>query len=101
MPTLPLTAYWKRYGGGKEHLRVKAAEEAKTAQRIADYVNGLIADNPSELQQYYFATIARDLGVTVDQVRSAISDGGYNGITIGVRAEERWLLERYRTSSKP
>ena len=92
MPQLPVQPRFKSYLGSKENLRRKAAEHNAMAQRVADYVNSLAANNPNEIQQYTFSTIARDLGFTTDQVRSAIGDGGYNGITFGVRKAEREAL---------
>lgn len=65
------------------------------AQQIADHLNRKIAKNPAEIQQYMFASIANELGMPVDVVRSAISDGGHNGITLGVREDERQALARY------
>ncbi len=97
MAALPLTAQFKSYRGSKENLRRKSVQDAFVAQRIATYVNGLVANNPDETQQYIFASIAHDLGVTTEEVRSAISDGGYNGITFGVREENRRALARFKT----
>jgi hypothetical protein len=96
MGALPLRPNLKFYRGSKRHLQRKNAEYNAMAERVADYVNALIANNPNEIQQYLFGTIASDLGLTVDQVRSAISDGGYNGITVGVREDARRALARYR-----
>lgn len=98
MPILPLSPHLKTYQGAKPELRRKNSAANATAVRIAEYVNGLIANNPDDLQQYYFASIASDLDVTTDQVRNAISDGGFNGITISVRAEDRQKLKRYEAS---
>jgi hypothetical protein len=97
MAILPLTARFKSYRGSKENLRRKSVAAAVVAQRISTYVNGLIANNPREIQQYMFASIARDLGLTTEEVRSAISDGGYNGITFGVREDDRRELARFKT----
>jgi hypothetical protein len=47
-------------------------------------------------QVYFFGSIAYDLGLTDEQVREAISDGGYNGITIRVRPKDRAAMDRYR-----
>lgn len=97
MAAIPLSPKLKYYRGGKESIRRKTAEFNAKARRIADHVNRLMADNPREIQQYMFASIARDLGFTTDEVRNAISDGGYNGITLGVRGQDREALERYRS----
>lgn len=96
MPLLPLTPDFKVYRGSKENLRRKATEYNAIAQRVADHVNTLVANNPDEIQQYMFASIARDLRLTIDQVRSAIPDGGYNGITFSVLEAERQALARYK-----
>jgi hypothetical protein len=96
MSKLPVMPHLKVYRGSKENLRRKAAQHNAIAQRVADHINALVANNPREIQQYMFATIARDLGLKTDQVRSAIYDGGYNGITFGVREAEREALVRYK-----
>jgi hypothetical protein len=92
MAQLPITAQFKRYTGAKPELRRKAAEAIARAERIATHLNRLIAANPGETQQYYFASMAINLGVTTEQVRSAVSDGGYNGITLWVTPADRERL---------
>jgi hypothetical protein len=81
---LPVRPAFDDYRGSKENRLRKAAEFNSMAQRVADHVNSLAANDPHR-QQYMFASIARDLGLTTDQVRSALPDGGYNGITLSVR----------------
>jgi hypothetical protein len=93
---VPVVPHFKHYRGGKENIRQKTEQFNAMAQRVADHLNTLIANNPDEIQQYLFYSIARDLHLTVDDVRSAISDGGYNGITVGVREEYRRDLVRYK-----
>ncbi|RWM94042.1 MAG: hypothetical protein EOR86_17805 [Mesorhizobium sp.] len=73
MPILPLVPHVRGYRGGKRDLQLKNAEVHMQARRIADHVNCLIANDPGELQQYFFTSIARDLGVSVEVVRAAIS----------------------------
>lgn len=97
MPFLPFTAQFKHYAGAKPELRRKNNEAFAVATRIAEHVNRLVANNPNELQQYYFASIAAEMDVTTNQVRSAISDGGYNGITLRVTGEDREELKRYES----
>jgi|GEM_PF-2408242 len=96
MANIPLTPHLKNYRGSKEALRRKTAAFNAMAHRVADHVNTLMANNPSEIQQYHFYEIAHDLGLSVDDVRSAISDGGYNGITLGVRDEGRQALACFK-----
>lgn len=96
MPSLPLTPHLKRYGGSKESLRRKNTEYNLMAQRVADYINKQIAANPNEIQQYFFGDVAAKLGLSVDQVRDAISDGGYNGITIRVQDKDRVTLSLFK-----
>jgi len=75
---LPVVPRFKRYRGAKPNLQRKSAEEFRVAQRIAEHVNTEIANNPAELQQILFGFVAIELGVTTEQVRSALP-GGYNG----------------------
>jgi hypothetical protein len=95
MPGLPIQPYFKRYRGAKPNLQRKAVEEIRTAQRIADYVNAKIANDPEEIQQISFALVAIELGVTTEQVRRALP-GGFNGWTLRVDANDRKALERYK-----
>ena len=39
-----------------------------------------------------------NVGVTSEEVRSALPDGGYNGISFGVREEDRRALARFKTA---
>ncbi|MGY2986482.1 putative lipoic acid-binding regulatory protein [Bradyrhizobium sp. USDA 4508] len=97
---IPPIPHVKIYRGSKENLQRKNAQEVATAHRIAEHLFKLIANNPDEIQQYIFAVIAIDLGVTTDQVRSALSDGGYNGITLRIDEHDRRQVERYKSAPK-
>lgn len=96
MPLLPLRPRVKGYRGSKPELQRKAAREAATEVRIAEWFNRQIANNPSEVQVHIFADAAHALGVTVEQVRNAVGDGGHNGITIRVTEQDRAELARFR-----
>jgi len=67
------------------------------ASKVAAHLNRLIASNPDETQQYMFANLAHDLGYSTDEVRTAISDGGYNGITFHVNSDDRRALDHFKT----
>ncbi|TIW97771.1 MAG: hypothetical protein E5V59_09275 [Mesorhizobium sp.] len=95
MPILPLRPNLQSYRGGKQNLQLKSTEANRLAQRIVDHVNRLIARDPHEMQQYFFASIALDLGCSTEAVRSAIPEGGYNGITLWISEEDRRALTRY------
>jgi hypothetical protein len=99
MPILPLRPRLKSYRGSKENLHRKNTDYNAMASRVAEHLNTLIANNPDEIQQYFFGMIALDLGLTVEQVWSAISDGGHNGITIRVTEQDRQGMARYKTAS--
>lgn len=94
MVELPIQPRFKRYRGAKPNLQRKAAEEYSAAKKIADHVNTLIANDPSEIQQYIFARIALDLRVEADEVRRALP-GGYNGLTLRVTEADRRALVSY------
>ncbi len=96
MSLAPIVPHFRHYRGSKENVRRKADRFNATAQRVADHVNKLIANDPREIQVYMFGTIAIDLGVSVDDVREAISDGGFNGITIRVTDDDRRKLSDYQ-----
>lgn len=95
MANFPLRPRYKAYRGSKESVRRKIDEFNGKARRIAEHVNRLVANNPNTVQVYGFANIAIDLGYSVDEVRSAISNGGFNGITFGVNDEDRAALKSY------
>jgi hypothetical protein len=97
MATLPFRPHLKHYQGAKENLRRKCAEENRARNKVAEHVNRLVANDPRELQQILFGYVAADLGVTKDQVRNAIGDGGYNGITFRVTERDREMLRQYKT----
>jgi hypothetical protein len=99
MAILPLRPYLKHYSGSQENPRRKIAEYNEMATRIVEHVNALIANNPDETQQYMFAEIAIELGLAADQVRSAFSSVGRNGITIHVTEEDRMALAHYKSKS--
>jgi hypothetical protein len=69
------------------------------ARKVADHLNTLIANDPDETQQYMFANLAYDLGYSPEEVRSAISDGGYNGITFHISSDDRRALETHKSST--
>jgi hypothetical protein len=98
MPGLPVTPHFKRYRGAKPNLQRKAAEELRAAQRIADYVNAKIANDPDEVQRIIFGFVAIQLGVTTEQVRRALP-GGFNGWTFRVDESDRKGLERYKKAT--
>ena len=99
MVDLPLTPRWNRYRGAKPNLKRRAVEENRIAQRVCDHVNRLIANDPEEIQQYIFGYVAIDLGLPVELVRRAIPGGGFNGITLRVRNEDRPLFARFKDPS--
>jgi hypothetical protein len=99
MPVLPLTPHLKFYGGSKEALQRRNADYNSMATKVAGHVNSLIADNPDRSQMYTFATIARDLRLTVAQVREALPEGGFNGISFGVTEEDRAKLARFKSGT--
>jgi hypothetical protein len=99
MAILPLRPYLKHYSGSQESPRRKTAEYNEMATRVVEHVNALIANNPDENQQYMFVQIAIDLGLTADEVRSAFSSVGRNGITIHVTEEDRVALACYKSKS--
>jgi hypothetical protein len=96
MAILPLQPRLKSYRGAKENLRRKNNEYNAMARRVVDHVNTLIANDPRETQQYIYDYIAIDLGLSRDEVRDAIYGGGNNGITVGVTAQDRTALARYK-----
>jgi hypothetical protein len=96
MSRLPLKPNLRSYRGSKENLRQETTNHNTMALEVADYVNRKIYDNPDITQQYIFASIASELGFTTAEVRSAISKGGYHGITFyEIGDNERQALGMY------
>ncbi len=92
MTSLPITPRIKHYRGAKPHLAAKMNERNGLAHRVAEHMNRIIAGDPAEVQQLLFATIANDLGVSKEEVRSSVNEGGSNGVTLRVTPEQRALL---------
>jgi hypothetical protein len=91
MPFPPITPRYNTYRESKENLRRKAAEHNAMANRVVEYLNTLIANDPSETQQYLYFTIARDLRPT-DEVRSAIAAAVITALRLAFarKSAERW-----------
>ncbi|WOH68668.1 hypothetical protein [Bradyrhizobium sp. BWA-3-5] len=99
MTKLPLEPRLDSYRGSKENLQRKAAEHNAMARRVVDHLNTLIANDPADMQQYLYHEIARDLGLTVEDVASVVMYGGHNGITVGVSEDGRRALAPYKSSA--
>ena len=99
MSRLPLQPNLKSYRGSTENLRRKIDAYNVMAQTVVDHINSLIANDPTEVQQYSFASIALDLRLTADQVRSAISGSEGGGISFRVSEADRQALARYKSKS--
>ncbi|MBP0116384.1 hypothetical protein [Bradyrhizobium vignae] len=93
---LPLQPRLKGYRGADPKKRRKAAEHNEMARRVVDHVNKLIANNPEPSQQYLWYEVARDLGLTVEDVESAVMYGGHHGVTVGITEESRRSLAAYK-----
>lgn len=101
MTVAPLRASRKHYHGRDHAKQQRVIEQNRNIDRIERYANQLLADCPPEYEwlQLLFGEIANDLGVDVRSVREALSDGGHNGITVGLPPSSRELLEPFRTPS--
>jgi hypothetical protein len=95
MFSLPVKPRRDSYCGSNAQRRRRAADFNDMAAKIANHVNAEIAKNPEEIQQYLFAMIANDLGLSENQVRSAIPSTGFNGATFRVSKEDRQALASY------
>ncbi|MCC8944199.1 hypothetical protein H8A97_03555 [Bradyrhizobium sp. Arg62] len=93
---LPLQPRLDPYRGSKDNLRRKKVQHNAMARRVVDHLNTLIANNPADRQQYLYYYVARDLGLTAEEVESAVMYGGHNGITVGVTEEGRRALASYK-----
>jgi hypothetical protein len=96
MPQVPVQGRYKESRGANAAMREKVAAHNAMVDRIVAYINKQVACDPDELQQYLYGFVAIDLGLTKEQVSSAVMDGGSNGITLRVRPEDRLALERYK-----
>jgi hypothetical protein len=92
----PIRPDLRRYRGSKESLQRRTYEFNIKAEKIADHINALVANNPEKIQQYLFENIARDLHVTADEVRAALPCGGYNGVIFGITETDRQALASYK-----
>ncbi|WP_271519421.1 hypothetical protein [Bradyrhizobium sp. CCBAU 53380] len=98
---IPVEPKLRYYMGASPKLKRENRDYNDVARRAAYHLNTLIANNESDTQQYMFANIARDIGASTDDVRSALSNGGYDGITFtNISAEERKALAPYRRDKR-
>lgn len=95
MPQVPIQGRYKDYRGGKPAMRDRVAAHNAMVDRVIAYINAQIVNDPDELQQILYGFVALDLGLTKEQVASAVMYGGSNGLTIRVRPEDRLALERH------
>ncbi len=95
MTQVPVQGRYKEYRGGKPALRDQVAAHNAMVDRVITHINTQVAKDPDELQQILYGFVALDLGLTKEQVASAMMYGGSNGITLRVRPEDRLALERY------
>ncbi|WP_145984257.1 hypothetical protein [Bradyrhizobium nitroreducens] len=93
---LPLQPRLDGYRGADPRKRREASEHNAMAQRIVDHLNTLIANDPDPMQQYHWYEIARDLGLSPEDVESAVMYGGHNGITVDVTDENRRAVAGYK-----
>jgi hypothetical protein len=101
MTVAPLRAKRKHYYGRDHAKQQRVVEQNRNIDRIERHANQLLADCPQEYEwlQLLFGEIANNLSVDVRLVREALSDGGYNGITVGLPPASRELLELFKTSA--
>ena len=64
---VPLTP--NPYRGSDLKQRRKAAEHNALAERVVAHLNKRIADDPDEDQSYNYGFVAKDLGLTAEQIR--------------------------------
>lgn len=101
MTMFPIRPHLRSYRGANQRKQSATAEYNRQASRVAEYLNTKVANDPTSPQVYSFGILARELGVDVDLVREAISDGGYNGISFAVTPEARRALEPYKAPGDP
>lgn len=100
MTNIPLRGSGYSYRGSNELKRLRTAEKNKLVAKITAHANTKIANDPSEIQMLSFGFIALDLDCDVEIVRYALSNGGYNGLTIRVTPEDRKALAAFKTADK-
>ncbi|MCA1298499.1 hypothetical protein [Stappia indica] len=71
----------------------------KLVEKIVNYVNHQIADDPSKHQQLSFRMIALELGCTENEVHDALGGDGGSGCFLVINSEQREALELYRSTS--
>jgi hypothetical protein len=96
MTQLPLQPRLDSYGGSKVSLVRKAMAHNAMAKNVVEHINRLIAQNVERHQQYFWPTIARNLDLTEDEVRSAVMYGGGGGVTLEVTEEYRIAMSSYK-----
>jgi hypothetical protein len=84
MPVYPFHVPRSRYRGNNPRLLRKAQRHNEIARACEDYLNRKVTGQRDDVQIYIYGFMARDLGLTTDEVRDVMSpvDCGHNGITI-------------------
>lgn len=97
MSQVPIQGRYKEYRGANAAMRERVAAHNRMVDRVVAHLNAQIANDPAEQQQYLYGFVALDLGLTKEQISSAVMYGGSNGISLRVLPEDRLAMERYKS----
>lgn len=97
MPQIPIQGRYKEYRGANAAMRERVAAHNRMVDRIVTHLNTQVANDPAERQQYLYGFVALDLGLTKEQISSAVRDGGSNGISLRVLPADRLAMEHYKS----
>jgi hypothetical protein len=101
MAELPLRANQKSYLGNDRHRRSQVQLRNQRAQKIVDYINALIANNPLPQQPYISMSIAYDFGCDNQDVREAVGyGGGSRSVSLKMIAREWRITRRKPTKNR-
>jgi hypothetical protein len=92
MVSFPISVPRDGYRGNDRRRRQKQQQYNEVAKECEEYLNRTIAANPAETQVYYYAYIAGDLNLSVEDVRDVLFavDCGHNGLTVSKGSTPSW-----------
>ena len=94
---LPIQPIYDPYNGNDKKKLKRQRDFNDLAIKIALRVNKELANNPSDSQTIYFSKIANEMGIDVETVWRAISNGDHNGRFVQVTPEAREALAALKT----
>lgn len=91
MPIYPIRVPRESYRGSNPSRRAKVAEYNRDAATLEHFVNEQVRTNPSPIQILTYASIAEEIGMTLERVERILFSvaAGHTGLTVA-KSEDAW-----------